>query len=125
MQAYFTLLPLSEQNGDDWDDAPYETNASVPYDAHYVDGVLTETNILVVHFTSPAHYTKGCIETPSDFLYGTSVSVNMMNAGMIAWLFIHGENGFDDGIAIYAGETLLSFAEKIEEYELVGRENLG
>ena len=29
--AYFTTKPLSEQWGDDWDDAPYEHNAGTPY----------------------------------------------------------------------------------------------
>lgn len=30
--AYFTRLPLDEQWGDDWNDAPYEHNAGTPYD---------------------------------------------------------------------------------------------
>jgi hypothetical protein len=29
--AYFTSRPLSEQTGDDWNDAPYEHNAGTPY----------------------------------------------------------------------------------------------
>lgn len=30
-RAYFTTLPLAKQWGDDWDDAPYESNAGPPY----------------------------------------------------------------------------------------------
>lgn len=29
--AYFTTLPVEDQCGDDWDDAPYEHNAGTPY----------------------------------------------------------------------------------------------
>lgn len=29
--AYFTNIPLTAQWGDDWDDAPYEHNAGLPY----------------------------------------------------------------------------------------------
>jgi hypothetical protein len=38
--AYFTTQSLSKQWGDDWDDAPYEHNAEIPYTPsffHYSD----------------------------------------------------------------------------------------
>ena len=40
--AYFTPVSLDEQWGDDWDDAPYEHNAGIPYDCIWVDKVQTE-----------------------------------------------------------------------------------
>lgn len=69
--AYFTRLPLDEQGGDDWNDAPYEYNAGTPYD---------EENIVVLAFFS---------DTLADPPFGhcnSPYSVEAINHGAVAWL---------------------------------------
>jgi hypothetical protein len=70
--AYFTNKPLAEQWGDDWNDAPYEHNAGLPYQ------------------DSPGQITKIAWEAemyqPCDFHRNSPWSVEQINAGAVAWL---------------------------------------
>ncbi len=70
--AYFTTKALSKQWGDDWNDAPYEHNAGLPYD---------EENIKVIKFEAE-------LETPSDRAYGNNshYSAERINKRAIPWL---------------------------------------
>lgn len=68
--AYFTTQELSEQWGDDWDDAPYEHNAGEPYEGE-------GWRIVRVGFDSG---------TLKEARFLASFSVAQINSGAIAWL---------------------------------------
>lgn len=67
--AYFTKLPLDKVWGDDWDDAPYECNAGLPYD---YDLIL--------------HITEEYLREPCYWHYNSPYSVKAINSGAVAWL---------------------------------------
>jgi hypothetical protein len=70
--AFFTTKPLSEQWGDDWNDAPYEHNAGTPYQ------------------DTPGQITKlaweANLDQPCDGHRNSPWSVEQINAGAVAWL---------------------------------------
>ena len=121
--AYFTTQELSVQWGDDWDDVPYEHNAGRPYEAgyyHYSDGrskpIAAQWNddgtpkweIYTLKFDAGWR-----LETPASHHYNSPYSVNMINAGAVAWL-----SGTDtDGkpIAIEAGASIEEFKQKVRQ----------
>lgn len=77
--AYFTTQELSEQWGDDWDDAPYEHNAGRPYapyvERDYNDDGTPKWEIHEVMFRS-------VLETPAERAGGNSAySVRDINDG--------------------------------------------
>lgn len=96
--AYFTTLPLSEQWGDDWDDAPYEHNASPPHGPEVV---------------RVAYYS--CHSTPAALCRSNSrYSVQQINSGAVAWLAAEFEK---DVQPILAGTTLQDFVKIIHASE--------
>ena len=98
--AYFTSIPLEKQWGDDWDDAPYEHNAEIPYDDHYDENHnRKEHTIKCVYFTP-----KTNITLPEDYGFGgnSPFCVENINKGAIAWIF-------DGTTGIYAGYSLEQF----------------
>ena len=121
--AYFTPLPLTEQWGDDWNDAPYEHNAGIPYDDIVTktedrDGyrLVAETmdvNILVVRFAIRSHNTS----LPRDYdPLNSPFSVEMINNGVVAWLYdcAYMEDGKKQHVTIHAGVSPYEFSEKID-----------
>lgn len=95
--AYFTKKELSEQWGDDWNDAPYEHNAGEPYED-------SEGDIFKLAYTS-------ALETPEDRNYGNSpYSVKYLNDCHIPWLYDE-----TTGAEIYAGVTPLDFISRIKD----------
>lgn len=96
-EAYFTKLPLSEQWGDDWDDAPYEHNAGMPYEDEDCEMVL---------FSSP-------LQTPAE--NGKVCSVRDINNKIHPWL--HGEKQFNDGafFKVWAGCSISMFKKIIKD----------
>ena len=112
--AYFTPKELSEQWGDDWDDVPYEHNASEPTDytvikAHKTDnglGVVDEKEqygIEVIKFDSQV-WKEPCDGFESNSPY----SVKDINSGAIAWLR-------NDQTCIMAGATIPEFLAKCKK----------
>lgn len=80
--AYFTTAPLSQQTGDDWNDAPYEHNAGEPdeYNAKF-DGKRGREPWEIVKVVW-----DGDFKTP-NYAHGNSPwTVDAINAGAIAWL---------------------------------------
>ena len=73
--AFFTTLPLEEQWGDDWNDAPYEHNAGYPYEPR--EGESWE--IVKIAWDGP-------FITPDDGVINSRYSVQAINRGDIAWL---------------------------------------
>lgn len=103
--AYFTTCPLSEQWGDDWDDAPYEHNAGQPYEwaAHRK---VPEYEITRVYFDAD-------LESPRSGQINSKWCVRDINAGKVAWLASPSWSA--DGLkVIHAGTTLEDFCRAIE-----------
>ena len=101
--AYFTTKELSDQWGDDWNDAPYEHNAGSPYGPHKDD---EPWEILKVAF-------DGDFETPADIAgHNSSYSVEMINKGAISWLT---QRWSETKVSIPAGTTLKQFIELVEK----------
>lgn len=70
--AYFTCLPLNEQWGDDWDDAPYEHNAGTPYNRETAQIVKLAW--------------EGPFDTPDAGVSNSPWSVQDINGGRVPWL---------------------------------------
>lgn len=92
--AYFTSADVTEQWGDDWDDAPYEYNAGPP------DG-----DIIKLAFDID-------LVTPRLSNGNAAVSVKQINAGQVAWL--RSDPSTEKRIEIYAGTTIEKFFDLIE-----------
>ena len=93
-KAYFTNLSLDEQWGDDWDDAPYEHNAGIPYSD-------SEDQIYTLFFDAD-------ISQPSSYFSNSPFSVKAINNGAVAWL-----SSWDKETNILAGTTVEEFVSKI------------
>lgn len=113
LMAYFTPASLDDQWGDDWDDAPYEHNAGIPYDEIYVDKVRTEIEILQVPFAVKSYNSM----LPSDFAYGgnSPYAVADINHGAAAWIYdVVAMKTKSKYVAIQGGDTLETFADKLD-----------
>ena len=106
--AYFTPIPLDKQWGDDWNDAPYEYNAEIPYDDIHEDGKRVEVEIVRVPFY--IDYEGGWdIRFPKDWVRDNSpFRVQDINSGAVAWIYDSRKK-----IAINAGCSPSEFVEKI------------
>lgn len=121
--AYFTTQDLDKQTGDDWNDVPYEHNAGTPYEArhyYYADG---RKEPIPEHWNEDGTpkweiYTLKFdgynMETPATKHYNSPYSVDMINAGMVAWL-----SGWDSTnekhVAINAGTSIEEFKQKVRQ----------
>jgi len=70
--AYFTTLPLEDQDGDDWNDASYEHNAGLPYDR---DGIILKLK-----------FDHGFLHEPCEGHTNSPWSVQQINQGGAPWL---------------------------------------
>ena len=97
--AYFTNISLKKQTGDDWNDRPYEHNAGEPYNKRK-DQIIK------------LMYSGYDINTPAELhLPNSPYSVDMINAGAIAWL--SGRDFNYEPLYIQAGATIKEFVGKI------------
>ena len=111
-KAYFTPLPLNEQWGDDWNDAPLDCNAGIPYDdvideTEEKDGIRFvknshEIEILTVLFDADCRF-------PWSYGYNSPFCVDDVNKHAVAWMY-DGEN------VILAGVSPKEFIEKLEKF---------
>ena len=101
--AYFTTAALKNQSGDDWDDIPYECNAGEPYLWHKYSG-CPEYKIKKIYYDSSD---DKVLITPDYSHVNSPYSIEALNKKVYPWLI-------GDGIAIFAGESLESFVQKIE-----------
>ena len=109
-KAYFTPLPLSEQWGDDWNDAPLDCNAGIPYDdvtdeIEEKDGIRFvkkshEIEILTVVFDADCSF-------PWSYGYNSPFCVDDVNKQAVAWMY-------DGKTTIHAGINPKDFIEKLE-----------
>ena len=93
--AYFSKKKPTEVWADDWDDAPYEFNAEIPYDD--CDAIVAWV---------------GEFDEPKDGYNNSPFSVEQINAGAIAWLRSCAWN--DETVVIPAGTTLEEFIRLIK-----------
>jgi hypothetical protein len=113
-QAYFTTKDPTDQWGDDWDDAPYEHNAGMPYmyDEHNQRGGEAPWDIVVVSFSSD-------LEPPDRHHWNSPYSVESINKGAVAWLAppVHDFDRVAGRVyePIYGGAGLVEFARKIRQ----------
>jgi hypothetical protein len=107
--AYFTTQELSEQWGDDWNDASYEHNAEEPYE--YAPLCAEEGQI-------PWTITKvafdGDFVAPCQERFPSQLSVEQINAGCVPWLRLNAWRS-NKPVIIPAGTTLDRFCELIRE----------
>ncbi|NMC35339.1 MAG: hypothetical protein GYA36_23205 [Veillonellaceae bacterium] len=97
--AYFSPQDPTKLFYDDWDDAPYEHNASAPYG----------TDIVVVAFSgpfyTPAHFARSC---------NSPYSAQQINRGAIAWLSPSPYDDVPNAQYIHAGVSLEEFKAAIK-----------
>ena len=103
-RAYFTTQALSKQWGDDWDDAPYEQNAEIPYEDRYDPPKWKITVVAYKHHK---------YETPADGV--GCYSVEMINQKNVAWLADVWSSREDALEPIFAGTPLSQFIQIIRE----------
>lgn len=117
LMAYFTPASLDEQWGDDWDDAPYEHNAGIPYDETWVNKERKEIEILQVPFVVKSYN----FSLPNDFAYSgnSPFAVDDINHGAVAWIYDAGCRKTQSRyVAIHGGDDLKTFADKIESIRI-------
>ena len=95
-QAYFTTRKLSDQWGDDWDNAPYEHNAGIPYrpnktfsrlvDGKWVRGTNYNGNTPAWTITRVVFDGEGW-DTPNANHSNRPYCVQDINAGSVPWLW--------------------------------------
>ena len=111
LYAYFTPIELDEQWGDDWNDAPYDCNAGVPYDT---DDANKEITIIRIPFAVKSYN----YNLPKDYGYNTPFCVLDMNQLACAWIHdsVYDKNTHKyKGTAILAGDSPLIFKNKLEQ----------
>jgi hypothetical protein len=124
MYAYFTPIPLEVQNGDDWNDVPYEHNASEPYDDIVVEteeknGVkfVTKTTKHII-VKVPFAVKSFSYKIPRDYgHYNSPFSVDMINMGAVAWIFDECDGKRENMTSIYAGVNMYEFINKLKRIE--------
>ena len=119
LKLYFTEKEISEQWGDDWDDAPYEHNAGTPYTQDYNQKELRVENGAGVYppiqietlYLEPKDWKTELI-TPQTGTMNSRYSVEDINGGAIPWLVVKVNQKIE---AIFgAGTTLEDFLTKVE-----------
>lgn len=122
MTLYFTELDdVTQQWGDDWDDAPYEHNAGTPYEHDYNQpeqgvkdgrGIYPRIKIYKIMLTGGHN-----IMTPRTKQLNSPYTVEDINKGIVPWLTII--NKKDKAIYVKAGTTLrdtLKALSKSQDY---------
>lgn len=99
--AYFTS-DFENQTGDDWNDAPFDSNAGTPYDHK---GTIVFKIALYGDFSSA-----------QDDQYSRPTSVDDINKGFMPWI-VNGWNS-DTTWAILGGTSYLEFLKHCDLYKL-------
>lgn len=114
--AYFTPIELSEQNGDDWNDTPYEYNAGEPYDVDYdKDNHANNYTIIKIPFC-PKSYN---VMFPRDWGHyeNSPFCINDINSGAVAWIYDYNYN-MKKSVVIHAGVSPEKFRDSLKEIEM-------
>lgn len=123
LKLFFTNYKTEDQWGDDWNDAPYEYNSGRPYDYHYVDGQCIKHEIITIDYTLKSKKGSGSglyYKLPEDYSYNSPFSVEMINAGLVAWLAIYCDceeavpgHKF---VLLYGGEPMFDVMDKLNAF---------
>lgn len=126
---YFTNN-MKKQWGDDWDDAPYEHNAEVPYDD---ETDILQIPVCITYYKLMEDYDEESYEEilktypnynytdlklPKDWgSVNSPFCVDDINGGAVAWLYatLSKDRYVTERIVIHAGETPQSVLQKIED----------
>ena len=113
--AWFTTQELDEQDGDDWDDAPYEHNAGPPYawdewaysfpPGVWIPNPEPPWEIDTVLWTGP-------FETPDAWSSNSPFSVDMINNHAVPWLQTD-RYETENRVQIWAGCTYPDFVRLV------------
>ena len=108
--AWFTSCPLDKQWGDDWDDAPYEHNASTPYAwrDYMAEHGTPRYDLFSVYYAGP-------FVTPDADVCNSPYSVQTINRGDIAWLRPCKYAAPKHAKSIRAGTTYADFRRIVED----------
>jgi hypothetical protein len=106
--AFFTTRDVTEQWGDDWDDAPYEHNAGdpIPYCLYMKKHNIEPYEIKRIAF-------DGDWEQPCSNVVSSSYSVQQINAGKVPWL--QTPKWIPEPVKIMAGTTLDDFIRIVRD----------
>lgn len=119
---YFTERNVEDQNGDDWNDVPYEHNAGLPYTedtsielgVENGRGIYPKIDIIKV-ILSVSDYCD--LITPCSGVDNSRYSVKDINSKLIPWIVIKDPNEIK--ISIYAGTTLKQFLDDTKALDCV------
>jgi hypothetical protein len=104
--AYFTTQELSQQTGDDWDDPAYEHNAGEPSEWRPSFDDRPEYHIRKVAW-------DGELMRAGEETVSSPYSVDMINAGHIAWLAT--PSWAEEHLAIPAGVSIEEFTALVRK----------
>ena len=122
-ELFFTNCDMKYQWGDDWDDSGYEYESGEPYDDHYIDDKKMSHEIIKLEVALKTSNGDGWAyyyDMPCDFSYGSKFRVEMINAGVIAWLTISSDDKeLMDGskfVILYGGEPMENVIKKLKNF---------
>ena len=104
--AYFTTQHLAEQWGDDWNDAPYDCNAGLPYRYLSEHDQGEPWTVIKVGWEGP-------FEAPNAWKVNSRYSVQDINRGAVPWLVAE-RYGQAHGVTIPAGLSLGAFIAAVQ-----------
>jgi hypothetical protein len=129
--AYFTTQALEAQRGDDWNDAPYESNAGVPYDPTWhnnPDEVRGRGNLCKCASCQRDWNSDGTpkwqiikiawdgdFEAPDNGVLNSEYSVDQINSGAVPWLQTSKWRSDVEPFGIPAGTPLDDFVRLIRQ----------
>jgi len=102
MIMYFTEAVGDEIIADDWDDSPYEHNASPPYD-EFVEARIVYNDCGVFNYPRTGH-----LNSP--------YSVDDINKGAIPWVWYRNHG------TLKAGQTITTVKDKLDEWNIPYKE---
>lgn len=119
MTLHFTELnDVTEQWGDDWNNAPYEHNAGCPYHYDYdapEQGVKNGRGIYpkrdIIELVLGGHYT---LSTPRTGVTNSKYCVEDINKGLVPWINIKVSD--KEYVHIMAGTTLKEVIGLLKKY---------
>lgn len=113
LYAFFTPLELEEQWGDDWNDAPYDCNAGVPYD--HGDDHTKKVNIIQIPFWISTE--NNYVRYPLDYGFNTPFCVEDINLGAVPWIFIKSTGRGNDRNIVNAGCNPIEFCSIVNKWK--------
>jgi hypothetical protein len=114
-KLFFTTLPLEEQWGDNWDEEPYETKSSYPYNEK--DALGNDTISQYAMIIPERLVRKVTIVCPCDEWKQSPYTVEEINEGYEPWIKLFFDKDIKDPflIELNAGATIEEVSEVLTE----------